>query len=470
MYDFILKNGHVIDPLNHLDGIYDIGVEHGKIARIDSDIPGVQSRAVYDVTGKYVIPGLVDMHTHVAGSVSPHSHRMLAAAGVTAALDMAGPIDEVLSMARDDGVGLTIASLEQVVPGYNIDSSQPGRAAVQKAVDQALDSGSLGMKALAAVQLLSPDTIHSIFEICNEEGVYVASHCGSTQTGSDINGFLEAVQLAEGLHLHLAHVNTYCRGMIHPDMEEAAQAIDALLRNPQFCSESYLSPFNGNLAICENGVPKTPVCRNCLRMGGYPETQAGLEQAILDGWAMINMPFGGQSTLRSGKEAVDYWKSVNTHVGISFRVNAPGPRYWLATAKRPDGSFVCDGLSTDGGGIPRNFLLSHGLSLVRFGALSWQEFIQKTSISPAAIIGFPQHGSLGLGREANITVVDFEQQNAYMTVSNGKVIYYRGMLCGSGTRFGTTARGLKHVREFDLPAFVIDQRQTEFYRHSPKNP
>ena len=465
MYDFILKNGHVIDPLNNIDGICDIGVENGRIARVDTDIPGIQSKEVYNLDGKYVIPGIVDMHTHISKSLgSPHSHRMLAAAGVTASLDMAGPIEDVLTLARDDGAGLTMASLEQVVPGYNIDSPQPGREAVKKAVDRALDSGSLGMKTLAAIQLVSPETIHQVFETCNEEGVYVASHCGSNKTGSDINGFLEAVKLAENMHVHLAHINSYCRGLINPDMEEAAAAIDALIRNPKISSESYLSPINGNFADCENGLPKTPVCRNCLRMGGYPETQEGLEQAILDGWAMVNMPFGGQSILKIGKEAVEYWKSEDTHVGVSFNVNAPGPRYWLATAKRPNGDFVCDAISTDGGGIPRNFLLSHGLSLIKFGALSWQEFIQKTSITPSAIIGFPEHGSLSLGKEANITVVDYEKQNAYMTVSNGKVIYYRGMICGTGTRFGTTERGVKHVKEFGLPAFVIDQKQTMFYK------
>ena len=55
----------------------------------------------------------------------------------------------------------------------------------------------------------------------------------------------------------------------------------------------------------------------------------------------------------------------------------------LAQAKRPDGTFVVDAISTDGGCIPRNVTLSVGLSLVKFGALTLSEFVVKTSVNPA---------------------------------------------------------------------------------------
>ena len=45
-------------------------------------------------------------------------------------------------------------------------------------------------------------------------------------------------------------------------------------------------------------------------------------------------------------------------------------------------------LSTDGGAIPRNFLLSHGLSLVRFDAWSLSDFVHKCCRAPALMLGF----------------------------------------------------------------------------------
>ena len=463
-YDLLIRGGTVIDPVNHLHGIYDLAVQKGHIALIERCIPSSVANEVFDANGKYVLPGLVDLHSHVSPDTSPYSHRMLAAAGVTATLDMAGPIEGMLKLASENGAGLTVASLNALKPGENIPSNAPSERELKIALDDALDKGSIGLKVLAGLSLLYPKAIEDSFHIANENKAYVAVHCGSTNNNSNLEGLLEAVDLAGDNCVHIAHINTYCRGLIKEEIQETSDAINALTTHPRLRSESYLSPVNGNWATCENGIPKTPVCKNCLRQGGYPETMDGLRQAILDGWAMINMPAGGQSTLATGQAAVDYWLSVGTKAGVSFAVNAPGPRYWLATAKRKDGSFVCDAISTDGGGIPRNTLISHGISLIKFGALTWEDYVRKTSVNPAKILGLYNHGSLSLGLEANITVVDDILQKPDLVISNGKIIMIHGYLCGKGTRFVTTERGEKNVREHGVEPFVIDVNQTGFYK------
>src|SRR6266542_1223962 len=64
-YDLLIKNGHVIDPKNNIDGVKDIAVANGKIAKVDNDIPAAQSKKTIDAAGLYVVPGLIDIHTHV---------------------------------------------------------------------------------------------------------------------------------------------------------------------------------------------------------------------------------------------------------------------------------------------------------------------------------------------------------------------------------------------------------------------
>lgn len=64
-YDTLLKGGHVIDPRNGIDGVMDVAVEGALIARVDADIPAEQASRVIDVSGMFVVPGLVDIHTHV---------------------------------------------------------------------------------------------------------------------------------------------------------------------------------------------------------------------------------------------------------------------------------------------------------------------------------------------------------------------------------------------------------------------
>lgn len=66
-YDLVLKHGHVLDPANQVDGIRDVAIAGGKIARVAARIPATEARQVIDVKGHYVTPGLVDLHAHVFG-------------------------------------------------------------------------------------------------------------------------------------------------------------------------------------------------------------------------------------------------------------------------------------------------------------------------------------------------------------------------------------------------------------------
>ena len=62
--DLLLQGGHVVDPANDLDGIADVGVRDGKIARVEADIPTTDAAHVVDVGGLFVTPGLLDIHVH----------------------------------------------------------------------------------------------------------------------------------------------------------------------------------------------------------------------------------------------------------------------------------------------------------------------------------------------------------------------------------------------------------------------
>src|ERR1700693_4354644 len=90
-YDLILKDGHVIDPANGIDGVMDVAIAHGRIAAVAKGLSGA-SRIV-DASGYYVTPGLVDIHVHVYlkgrsatvaadQSVLPHGTTTVVDAGV----------------------------------------------------------------------------------------------------------------------------------------------------------------------------------------------------------------------------------------------------------------------------------------------------------------------------------------------------------------------------------------------------
>jgi len=65
MYDLVLKGGRVVDPSSGLDGVLDVAVDNGTIARVAAGIAPAEAARVIEVGGKIVTPGLIDLHAHV---------------------------------------------------------------------------------------------------------------------------------------------------------------------------------------------------------------------------------------------------------------------------------------------------------------------------------------------------------------------------------------------------------------------
>jgi dihydroorotase len=90
-YDLLIKNGHVIDPGNEINGVRDVAVSGNQIARVAEDIPGDQAKKTIDASGLYVTPGLIDLHAHVfgySGSLWPDDTHLLT--GTTTIVDCGG--------------------------------------------------------------------------------------------------------------------------------------------------------------------------------------------------------------------------------------------------------------------------------------------------------------------------------------------------------------------------------------------
>lgn len=65
MHDLLLKGGRIIDPAREIDQIGDVAFAGGRVAEIGPDLPASGAREVRSVTDRLVVPGLIDLHTHV---------------------------------------------------------------------------------------------------------------------------------------------------------------------------------------------------------------------------------------------------------------------------------------------------------------------------------------------------------------------------------------------------------------------
>lgn len=455
MFDIVLRHGLIVDPVNRVHFVGDVAIEGGKIVAVAQELTGA-AREEYDATGKIIAPGLVDTHTHLRNDLGhPHSQRMVALVGVTTALDMMGPLDNILDTVEGSGCGITIASIEAIDPGVTVSSMRPSVQEQHDLISKRLESGGIGLKIIGGHVPLDVDICASFIEESEKQGAWIAWHAGNSVHGSNIEGMKDAVEAANGHFLHLAHINSYCRGRVRNEAIEALEAVEMLKANPNIFCESYVSPRNGtSFNFKENGELYSKITRTCLANMGYEPTKAGLRQALIDGRCSVLSDNGVVGELISGVAAADYWETRKDSKGSFPMINPAVSRLLVATAKREDGSFVVDCLSTDGGGIPRNVTIEVGLSMVKFGAMTLDEFILKVSANGARALGLPQKGQIGVGADADVVMIDFEAQKAVMTIANGKVVMRDGKLIGKGMTVVCDERGTDYLAKRGIPYVV----------------
>ena len=168
------------------------------------------------------------MHTTL-GPGGEAAYAMLARAGVTTAVDFAGPPGQVFDLLAKHGSGITVASLQVLRPSPHGDphafSSGPATLFATTEPDRdrsgarsitACRKGRSGPNSRRAFPLHAGGD-GRIIEEANARGVYMAFHVGTTATGSNLNGLTEAVGMAgPERRIHLCHISSALRGQVLP--------------------------------------------------------------------------------------------------------------------------------------------------------------------------------------------------------------------------------------------------------------
>jgi dihydroorotase len=80
----LLKGGRVVDPANGIDGIHDVLIADGRIARVGRDLPADGAEVIEIPAGLVVCPGFIDMHVHLREPGQEHKETV--ATGTAAAV------------------------------------------------------------------------------------------------------------------------------------------------------------------------------------------------------------------------------------------------------------------------------------------------------------------------------------------------------------------------------------------------
>ena len=64
MFDILLKSGLIIDPSQAIHGEGSVAIQDGKIRAVGKNLPDGEATKIFDMRGKIIVPGLIDIHCH----------------------------------------------------------------------------------------------------------------------------------------------------------------------------------------------------------------------------------------------------------------------------------------------------------------------------------------------------------------------------------------------------------------------
>jgi len=281
-YDWVIRNGRVMDPESGLDAIRDVGIRDGRIARIDAG--PLHGDALLDATGQVVAPGFVDLHSHAQSPLGQDFH---VRDGVTTALELESGSFPVAALgthapfAIDPDARIHFGASvghawvrARVLEGANALSGLDGAVALaaegqaggldgpafhqpldaeqietlRAGLEAGLDSGGLGIGLLLDYmsEAVSNAELRAVFEVSAARQAPIFVHVRRGIAG-DPAGLEEVIALAEktGAPVHVCHVQANAMGAIE---EFLAKIRAARARGVAITTESF--PYNaGSTAI-----------------------------------------------------------------------------------------------------------------------------------------------------------------------------------------------------------------------------
>lgn len=398
-----IRGGHVIDPETGVDGLFDILIEDGKIAKVvGSGVRGQGSEAddrtaitdngqsttdrIIDASGKLVTPGLIDMHTHLREP--GHEYKETVETGCLAAAH--GGFTAICCMPNTAPV-----NDNQSVTDYILKKARMAgtvRVYPVGAISRGLRGNSLAeygeMKAAGVVALsddgnpvMNAQLMRRALEYAKGFGLLLISHCedrnltadgvmneGFTATRLGLAGIpnaAETVMVARdialceltGTPLHIAHTSAKDSVRLIRDAKARALPVTAETA-PHYFSLTEEAVINYDTNAKVHPPLRTAKDRDAVRQG--------LADGTIDVIASDHAPHS------SVEKDLEFNAAANGMIGLETS-------------------------------------LPLGLRLVEMGILGLKDLIAKMSVNPAQVLKLT-HVGLKQGGPADLTIIDLEKE------------------------------------------------------------
>ncbi|MCH7802325.1 MAG: amidohydrolase family protein [Chloroflexi bacterium] len=410
MLDLVIRGGTVVTPSGA--GEFDVGIQGGKIVLVAArDAITEESRTTIDASGKYVFPGGIEPHAHIATRVSEAwagrrdvmtqspeaASRAAAHGGVTTFIDFAGGMEGTEDGDQSDNSIMTrLDARRSVFAGHSYTDftfhfTLAGEVSPRTIgeIGEAIESGLASFKIFTTFGTKVPyGHLWAIFEEVGKHGGIMAVHAED----DDMVKYMEAKLVREGrdqgYNLHLAHNNISediaFRKIIrlsehtetgiyfvHTTAKEGANAIgdardkqlpvygEALHNYLHFTHEDYRKPEG-------TSIHTYPAIK-------HASDRDGLQEALVNG-TLSTTATDEYTTYKDVKLSGNTIETVcGGHNGIQTRLPVVYTKF------------------------------------VSTGRISLERFVDITSTNAAKIMGmYPQKGAIAAGSDADIAIFDPE--------------------------------------------------------------
>ena len=188
-YDLIIRGGRVIDPASRVDAVRDIAIAGGRIAAVAANIAG-DAPDTLDARGRLVVPGLLDIHTHVGRYAD--GPQLVLQDGVTGWIDAgsqgADHVADTVAVARSSPqqgrVLINIGRAGILPDGDTMDLARADVGAAREAIGKHRDF-IVGVKARLSRDVAGAndyEVLRRAQEVASSFGLPVMIHMGQTIT------------------------------------------------------------------------------------------------------------------------------------------------------------------------------------------------------------------------------------------------------------------------------------------------
>jgi len=389
----LIRNGLVVTPEAILEA--DVLIQGERIAALGHDLPATEDILTLDAGGCYVLPGLIDSHTHIRLDTGVYrtpdnwltGTRAAACGGITTVVDFATwltgwslreTIEGRLLEAQDAAIDYALHIMVTGLP-----------AGQEKELETLLDLGTPSIKLYTTYRpnyYADDATILRLMRACADFGIIALVHC---ENDALVTAQTEAL-LAAGQRGWRYH------GRARPALAEQ-EAIHRIL----FLAEASGCPVH----ICHCSTARSVALVAQARGGGLPvscETCPQyllLDNTVYDGpepWRYILQP-----PLRAPGEPGQLWAMVEA--GLVDMLVTDHCDYTAAQKQ------ACDDFTRTPGGLPGvqtllPLMFTYGVAQ---GRLTLPRLVEMLSTNPARIWGlWPRKGALWPGFDADVVIYD----------------------------------------------------------------